>query len=123
VGPQATPLELRQAMEDTWADALVQRRWQRLASRLDAAACETLLQRASQRGLVVGGGRWLSADAATDGWDLPAPQQPAVRRAAGRRPVNQSGTLSSRPAPLPMPAALAARPGSARNRGSQNAAS
>ena len=63
-GAAATPLELRQAMEDTWADVLVQRRWQRLAGRLDAAACELLLQRASQRGLVVGGGRWLSADAA-----------------------------------------------------------
>lgn len=126
VGPQATPLELRQAMEDTWADALVQRRWQRLASRLDAASCETLLQRASQRGLVVGGGRWLSTDAATDGWALPVPVQPAVRpalqRPAGRRPVHQSGTLSSRSV-LPMPAALAARPGSERSRGSQNPAS
>jgi hypothetical protein len=116
VGPQATPLALRQAMEDTWADVLVQRRWQRLACRLDAAACELLLQRASQRNLVVGGSRWLSTDAATDGWALPAPAQPAPRRTARA----QSAGLSPRAVPL---SALAARPGSARNRGSQNAAS
>lgn len=116
VGPLAEPPALRQAMEDTWADALVQRRWQRLASRLDAAGCELLLQRASQRGLVVGGGRWLSADVATDGWALPAPAQPAPRRAA----VRQSDALSPRSVPL---SALAASPGSARKRGSQNAAS
>lgn len=112
VGPQATALELRQAMEDTWADALVQRRWQRLAGRLDAAACELLLQRASQRGLVVGGGRWLSADAATDGWALAAPQ-----RRAG------AGSAQSTEAVLSTASALLARPGRARNRGSQNAAS
>ena len=113
-GPQPAPQQLRQAMEDTWADVLVQRRWQRLASRLGAADCELLLQRASQRGLVVGGGRWLSADAATDGWALAAPAAPAAvpapRRAAGHTAA--VGAL----------AALSARPGSARRRGSQNAA-
>jgi hypothetical protein len=119
VGPQATPLELRQAMEDTWGDTLVQRRWQRLACRLDAAACEQLLQRASQRGLVVGGGRWLSTDAATDGWALPAPEQPAARRTTARQSGGPSSSSLTR-GPL---GALAARPGSARNRGSQNAAS
>ena len=119
VGPQATPLELRQAMEDTWGDTLVQRRWQRLACRLDAATCEQLLQRASQRGLVVGGGRWLSADAATEGWALPTPVQPAARRATQR----QSSVVSSSSPARAALGALAARPGSARNRGSQNAAS
>lgn len=70
VGATPTPLQLRQAMEDTWGDALVNRRWQRLASRLSAADCEQLLQRASQRGLVVGGSRWLSRESATEGWAL-----------------------------------------------------
>jgi hypothetical protein len=118
VGPQPTALQLRQALEDTWGDALVQRRWQRLAQRLDAAACELLLQRASRRGLVVGGSRWLSADAATDGWALAAPAVPT--------PVAQPGGAA---APMLQPngsgvvSALVARPGSARRRGSQNAAS
>ena len=116
VGPQATPLELRQAMEDTWGDVLVQRRWQRLASRLGAADCELLLQRANQRGLVVGGGRWLSADAATEGWALPAPAGLPPRQ--GGRAAAQSGIGAAALAPV-----LVARPGSARKRGSQNAAS
>jgi len=68
LGPEA----VRQAMEDSWADPLVQRRWQRLALRLSESDCERLLQRAHQRGLCVGGGRWLSNAQATDGWALPA---------------------------------------------------
>jgi hypothetical protein len=111
-GVHPTPLQLRQAMEDTWGDVLVQRRWQRLACRLDAADCELLLQRASQRGLVVGGGRWMSADAATEGWALAAP---ASARGAAPGAVAQSTVAGVLPA-------LADRPGSARKRGSQNAA-
>jgi hypothetical protein len=95
VGTTPTPLQLRQAMEDTWGDALVNRRWQRLATWLTAADCEQLLQRASQRGLVVGGSRWLSRESATEGWALD-------------QAVAGSGAV---------------RPGSTRNRGSQNAAS
>jgi hypothetical protein len=95
VGATPTPQQLRQAMEDTWGDALVNRRWQRLAARLTAADCERLLQRASQRGLVVGGGRWLSRESATDGWALA-----------------QAGAGSA-----------LARPGSTRSRGSQKLAS
>jgi hypothetical protein len=117
VGPQPTALELRQAMEDTWGDALVQRRWARLAGRLDAADCERLLERAHQRGLVVGGGRWLSADAAVEAWALPAQPVPATAHAAAAaRAVRQCAGSTLAPA-------LAARPGSARNRGSQKAAS
>lgn len=112
-GVHPTPLQLRQAMEDTWGDVLVQRRWQRLACRLGAGDCELLLQRASQRGLVVGGGRWMSADAATEGWALAAPESArgAAPGAAGQATV--AGVLP----------ALADKPGSARRRGSQNAAS
>lgn len=82
VGTQATALQLRQAMEDTWGDTLVNRRWQRLATWLSAADCEQLLQRASQRGLVVGGSRWLSRESATDGWAI----DQALTAAAGTRP-------------------------------------
>lgn len=118
VGPAPTPLALRHALEDTWADPLVNRRWQRLALRLDAGDCERLLQRAGRRQLVVGASRWVSPESATDGWALDA--------AAGRLPpgtapsavddttrqANEAGTVSA-----------ASRPGSPRNRGSQKLAS
>ena len=81
-GQGASAAAARQAMEDSWADVLVNRRWQRLATRLSAADCELLLQRASQRGLVVGGSRWVSADAATDGWALHGGDE-AVRAPGG----------------------------------------
>lgn len=69
-GVSATPLQTRQAMEDSWADPLVIRRWQRLALRLTEGQCEQLLQRAARRGLAAEGSRWVSADAATEGWAL-----------------------------------------------------
>ncbi len=108
-GQAASPLAMRRAMEDSWADVLVNRRWQRLASRLTAADCELLLQRASQRHLVVGGSRWVGADAATEGWALPA-------------------TAANPPVIPPTPQAETAasgitRPGIARSLGSQKLAS
>ena len=91
----ATPLQLRQAMEDSWGDTLVNRRWQRLTVWLSAADCELLLQRASQRSLVVGASRWLSHESATEGWAL-------------------DQTLAT--------ASVRAKPGSSRSRGSQKLA-
>ena len=99
---------LRRAMEDSWADVLVNRRWQRLATRLSAADCELLLQRASRRALVVGGSRWLSSDSATEGWAL-AGSLPASRLAAG--PARQTAAVSAR-----------AIPGKTRSLGSQKLA-
>jgi hypothetical protein len=61
---------MRTAMEQAWADTLVQRRWQRLASRLTAADCEQLLQRAARRGLIGPSQRWQALEAAVDGWAL-----------------------------------------------------
>jgi hypothetical protein len=60
----------RQAMEDSWADALVVRRWRALAQLVTAAQCEQLLQRAARRGLTPASSRWVDAQAATDGWAL-----------------------------------------------------
>jgi hypothetical protein len=117
VGPQATAAELRRAIEDSWGDALVQRRWQRLAMRLTAAECEQLLQRAAQRGLVVGGGRWISAEAATEGWALPAPSPAMSPALAARRGVVQSDSAGA------LLAGARPRPGSARNLASQKLAS
>jgi len=121
-GQGLDPAATRQAMEDSWLDPLVQRRWQRLALWLTAADCERLLQRASQRGLCVGGGRWLPSSAAVDGWAIatPAPvtlpeddASVTLAAAAGRPGPRQAGVgLLRRPAPS-----------IARSRGSQKLAS
>ena len=111
---------LRRAMEDSWADALVNRRWQRLASRLSAADCELLLQRASQRGLVVGGSRWVSSDNATEGWALEG-SMAASRPAVG--PSSPSGKASpASPARQTAAASARAKPGKTLSLGSQKLA-
>ena len=113
---------LRRAMEDSWADVLVNRRWQRLATRLSAADCERLLQRASHRGLVVGGSRWVSSDSAIEGWALDGAAEGA--RAARRLPAGMTAALPSAPSrPVQTAAATgAAKPGNTRSLGSQKLA-
>lgn len=69
-GPVLDATAARRAMENAWADALVQRRWQRLALLLTSADCEQLLQRAARRGLMGAGKQWLNSTRATDGWAL-----------------------------------------------------
>ncbi len=121
-GQAPSAQDTRRAMEDSWADVLVNRRWQRLASRLDAASCELLLQRAAQRGLVVGGGRWVSADAATDGWALPASSAGSAGSVTGRGRASRSqpaGPGQAQAVAGVVLAAGAARPGKARSLGSQ----
>lgn len=129
VGADAGPAEVRRALEEAWADPLVNRRWQRLALRLSAADCERLVQRAAQRGLVVGGGRWMAHEAALDGWELavaPANALPSklpgvvsgAQTSAG--PELQSGSLKAGAAGW---VGSGTRPGSARKRGSQKLAS
>lgn len=63
-------LDLRQALEDLWDDAALQRRWQRFALQLDEAGCERWLRAAARRGLGGKGWQWLPQAAATDGWAL-----------------------------------------------------
>ena len=60
----------RHAVEDLWRDPLVNQRWQRLALRLTADDCERIARQAADRGLAGAGVRWLSGEAATDGWAL-----------------------------------------------------
>jgi hypothetical protein len=94
----------RAAMPAVWNDVLVQRRWLRLSTRLTAVQCEQLLQRASQRALLVGACQWLNADQATDGWSL-----------------DSGGQVQALMAPRsPMDFADPAMPGNARSRDSQN---
>lgn len=90
-GPVLDEHAARHAMECAWADTLVQRRWQRLAERLDAQACERLLQRAAARGLSGSGSRWLSDEAATEGWALESAGQvplAAVEGVVSANPVS-----------------------------------
>jgi hypothetical protein len=62
------PQSQREAIEDLWTDGLVQRRWQRLASRLSAADCESIARVAVARGVVGERLHWLPEAAATEGW-------------------------------------------------------
>jgi hypothetical protein len=83
------PAAARQALEDLWADALLQRRWARLALRLADAEAQSLLLRARRARLFGHGWRPLDPGFAVDGWDLPAaaaaPESCDVEQAAARR--------------------------------------
>jgi len=78
----------RRAMEAAWADALVQRRWQRLVRWLSEADGERLLQRAAQRGLLAGGSQWLDPVPATEGWALASAGQAPM-------PTSADGVVSA----------------------------
>ncbi|MDZ5457832.1 hypothetical protein [Azohydromonas lata] len=87
------PLRTRWALEDAWAHEALNRRWQRLALRLDADAAETLIGRMVARGLAPQGGvlAHASSEQATEGWALDRqgftrqpPRRRAAQRAAGR---------------------------------------
>lgn len=80
IGMQTSGPALRDALEDQWSDAAVNRRWQRIALQLSEAECERLVRQAARRGLGGKGWRWLPRAAATDGWAL------ATEGYAGPRP-------------------------------------
>ena len=90
----------RHAVEDLWRDPLINQRWQRLALRLTADDCERIGRVAADRGLAGSGVRWLTADAATDGWALEsagyADAQPC-RSAVGRAPKPVDGQRNAFP--------------------------
>ena len=71
-GRPADPQRARWAIEDAWGHAVVMQRWVRFASMLNAAQCESLMQRAVADGLVPGGLRLepLADAEATEGWCL-----------------------------------------------------
>jgi hypothetical protein len=68
------------ALEDLWADPLLQRRWQRLALRLSDDAADALLTRARRAGCLGSGWRPLDAGFAVDGWDAAARPPPQRSR-------------------------------------------
>jgi hypothetical protein len=113
VGATATAQDTRHALEDAWLDPLVNRRWQRLSWHLTEAMCEQWLRRASQRGLMVGGMRWMLGDN-----DEPACSRaaaPATRRSRAARPETHKAYAAA--------ASGLTKPGIARSLGSQKLAS
>jgi hypothetical protein len=91
-GPQADAPALRRAMEDAWGHPLVQRRWQRLALRLDAVDCERIVDRAVARGLALPGLRCLPLAQATEGWAL-AQRGRVAAPAAPAEPAGSAGAF------------------------------
>ena len=69
-GRDAQGMGLRWAVEDAWADARVQQRWQAFAGSLTSAQCESLVLRASARGLGTGRIAIQSPSVATEAWAL-----------------------------------------------------
>jgi hypothetical protein len=67
-----TPEQIRWALEDAWRQALVQKRWARLAMQLDPAVCEQLVDRAAAKGLSTTHVQRHTAQGATEGWALGA---------------------------------------------------
>ena len=90
VGMQTGGAELRHALEDLWADAAVNRRWQRFALALTEADCERLVRHAARRGLGDKAWQWLPRAAATDGWALATAGDIGARPGwAGAEPVGK----------------------------------
>jgi len=88
IGMQTGGADLRQALEDLWTDAAVNRRWQRFALQLDEAACERAVRMAAKLRLGGRGWQWLPRASATEGWAIeaqgsvgPAPQLPRESKA------------------------------------------
>lgn len=72
----------RRALEDAWADARVNRRWQQFVLHLGEAATEALLQRAAEAGLAAVRTLLHAPAQATEGWALATRglvQRPAPR--------------------------------------------
>lgn len=84
----------RHAVEDLWRDALINKRWQRLALRLTADDCVRIGPLAADRGLAGNGVRWLTAESATDGWAFESRGYVAVPECP------PSGGRAARPADL-----------------------
>jgi len=74
-GRPASLAVMRERLEDAWAQPDVLRRWQRVASQLDAEQADAIVQRAVAQGLAAGlpgatRSQWHPAVQATDGWAL-----------------------------------------------------
>ena len=105
-GRDADLQALRDALEDAWADARVNRCWQRFALQLDEPTVERLLQRCAAAGLAGTHLLLHESATATEGWALGTRGRVVVPVAARR----------ALPRPLPAAWAEAARIGISRSR-------
>jgi hypothetical protein len=102
----------RRALEDAWLQERVQRRWQHLVLSLGETAADALLERAAR--LPLTGRRVLNHPAAqaVEGWGVPAPTTPLLRRrlspVAAPQPA-AAARRASRPAAVAAPQAPAWR--------------
>lgn len=92
IGMRTEGAALRQALEDLWTDAAVNRRWQRFALQIGEADCERLVRIAARRGHGGRGWQWLPQAAATEGWALDR----AGAAASTRRPPVKAGLTIAR---------------------------
>ena len=108
IGMQTSGLALRHALEDVWADAAVNRRWQRFALQLGEADAERLVRSAALRGVGGKSWQWLPRATATEGWALAtdgyAGPRPAWAR--GKPPVKAVLAGRSTIAPWPAPGSV-----------------
>jgi hypothetical protein len=88
-GRNTDVLATRQALEDAWGDARVQRRWLQLALQLGEQGCSTLLQRAAAAGLAGPAPRLRAGAAYRRG---AAAGTVAAATTAGRPPKNSAAT-------------------------------
>lgn len=89
----------RRALEDAWADARVQRRWQQFVLALGEHGVDTLVERAAQAGLA--GQRALvhaTPAQATEGWSLASRGRVAAGGVSGPRRVRPPVASPRRPA-------------------------
>jgi hypothetical protein len=99
----ASPIGQRQALEDAWLDARVNRRWQRFALLLDEALVESLLRQGV--GAAFASTRTLLHDraAATEGWALQTRGRAVGAAQTGHPlpalPANPGGSIRARMAP------------------------
>lgn len=91
IGMRTEGAALRHALEDLWADAAVNRRWQRFALQVSEADCERLVRIAARRGLGGRGWQWLPQAAATEGWALDRAGAATIAR---RPPVKAGLTMA-----------------------------
>ena len=107
IGMQTGGSALRQALEDLWTDAAVNRRWQRFALRLSEGDAERLVRQAARRGLGGKGWQWLPRAAATEGWALAtegyAGPRPGWARARSTKPPVKGSAPSPTIAAWPRP--------------------
>ena len=80
---------MRWAIEDAWANGLVQRRWHAFAGPLDSAQCEALIRQAAAKKLATTRVEVLDPAFATDGWNLET--RGYVSHATGQAPAESAG--------------------------------